>query len=91
MAESPEEITVTVAETASDALGTPIEELPPLSEAIDLEGLEAVVARPTEGRSSCVTVSFSYAGLRVLVRSGHTVFVQPISDRNEEAPDRTHP
>jgi hypothetical protein len=36
---SSEEPLVTIAEAVSDALNTPIEELPPLSQSIDLEGL----------------------------------------------------
>lgn len=64
-----------IAEAASDALETPMEELPPLSTAIDLDGLDAVI---TNSQSNDVTVIFSYAGLRVLVHSSNTVYVRPL-------------
>lgn len=66
-----------IARAVSDALETPIEELPPLSTAIDLDGLDAVI---TNSRSSDVTVTFSYAGLRVLIHSSNTVYVSPLDD-----------
>ena len=74
---SSEEPLLTIAESVSDALNTPIEELPPLSQSIDLEGLAAIVA---EDRSHDVTVMFSYAAHRVLVHSDNTVYVRPIQN-----------
>lgn len=64
-----------IAEAVSDALETPIEELPPLSSAIDLDGLDALI---TNSQPHDVTVTFSYAGLRVLVHSSNTVYVRPL-------------
>lgn len=81
MRNSSEEPLITIVETVSDALNTPIEELPPLSQSIDLEGLEAVV---TNNPSHDVTVTFSYAAHRVLVHSDNTVYVRPI--QNEHRP-----
>jgi hypothetical protein len=73
MGQVPEEVTVPIVETAADVLGTGVEDLPPLSESVPIDGLDAVVADPTQD----VTVTFTYAGLRVLVRSGGTVYVSP--------------
>lgn len=82
MRESSEEPLLTIAESVSDALDTPIEELPPLSQSVDLEGLAAII---TEDCSHDVTVTFSYAAHRVLVHSDNTVYVRPIQNDN---PDR---
>ena len=81
MKESLEEPLVTIAEVVSDVLDTPMEELPPLSQSIDLEGLHAVV---TNDGSHDVTVTFSYAGHRVLVHSNNTVYVRPIQNDNTD-------
>ncbi|WP_080510579.1 HalOD1 output domain-containing protein [Halorubrum kocurii] len=81
MRESSEEPLLTIAESVSEALVTPIEELPPLSQSIDLEGLAAIV---TEDRSHDVTVTFSYADHRVLVHSNNTVYVCPIQNDNSD-------
>lgn len=81
MRKSPEEPLLTIAESVSDALNTPIEELPPLSQSIDLEGLAAIV---TGDRSHDVTVTFSYAAHRVLVHSDNTVYVRPIENDNTD-------
>ena len=78
MGESAEALLVTIAEAVSDALDTPMEELPPLSQSVDLEGLRAV----TEDQSHDVTVIFSYAAHRVLVHSNKTVYVRPIQTDN---------
>jgi len=75
MGETPREIAMPIAEAVSDALGTRIEELPPLSHAIDLDGLDAVI---TNDQSDDVTVTFSYAGHRVLIHSSNTVYVRPL-------------
>lgn len=69
------DICVTVSETVSEARGESVEALPPLSEAIDTDGLDATV---TNERSHDVTVIFSYAGMRVLVHSDSTVYVRPL-------------
>ncbi|WP_164471105.1 HalOD1 output domain-containing protein [Halorubrum sp. CSM-61] len=77
MSESSEELLLSIAETVSDALSTPIEELPPLSQSVDLEGLEAIV---TDDRARDVTVTFPYAGHRVIVHSDSLVYVRPIQN-----------
>lgn len=74
-----------VTEVVSGALETPMEELPPLSHAVDLDALDALVssnANPPSG----VTVTFAYAGLYVVVRSSGTVYATPIS--RGDAPTR---
>ncbi|WP_049911075.1 HalOD1 output domain-containing protein [Halorubrum coriense] len=68
------EICVTVSETVSDALGEPVDALPPLSDAIDTDGLDAVM---TGDSSHDVTVAFSYAGMTVFVYDDSTVYVCP--------------
>ena len=82
MAKHPDKIKVLIAETASDALEVPIEDLPPLSEAINLDAIESLIRSSRTNRSSHVTVTFQYAGLWVFVCSGNTVYVQQISDEN---------
>lgn len=77
MEQAPTEITLAIAEAASDALGTPIETLPPLSESVDLDGVTAVV---TDDPSRDVTMTFLYAGLRVIVHSGFIVYARPVED-----------
>lgn len=71
-----------IAEAVSDALETPIEELPLLSDAIDPDGLDTLMSN---SRCDDITVTFSYAGLRVLVHSEDTVYVRPFhSDDNDQ-------
>lgn len=72
-------------EALSDALETPVEELPPLSEAVSLDGLKAVV---NHSASEDVTVSFPYAGLRVFVHSGGVVYVRPLAGQG--TPERSY-
>lgn len=64
------ELTVSIAETVFGSLESPPSDLPPLSDAIDLEALETLV--PADG-SPDVTVAFYYEGLRVFVHSGGVV------------------
>lgn len=59
------------------AAETPIEELPPLTDAIDPDGFEALV---TGDPSHDVTITFAYAGQRVLVHADKTIYVRPIRD-----------
>lgn len=70
------EIAVPLAETVFGSLETPASDLPPLSDAIDLDALENLV--PADGPPD-VTVAFSYEGLRVFVHSGQVVCVRSIS------------
>lgn len=83
-----DEITVTVSEAVADALATPIEELPPLSNAIDLDALGAIVSSKTNARPPDVTVRFEYLGLEVFVHSGGMVYAQPISPVSDEPVNR---
>lgn len=78
------DVCVTVSETVSDVLDEPVDALPPLSDAIDTDGLDAVV---TDDRSHDVTITFSYAGLSVFVRSDATVYVRPKRAPTEYSPD----
>lgn len=74
MAQTHDETLLAVLEAVSNRLGTPVDDLPPLSESISLDGLEAVTE---SGKPDDVTVGFSYAGLRVFVHSGEFVYVRP--------------
>lgn len=80
------DISVTVSETVSDALGEPVNALPPLSDAVDTDGLDAVV---TDDQSQDVTITFSYAGMSVFVRSDSTVYVRPQEPPSGD-PSHTH-
>lgn len=71
------ELVVAVTEAVSDALGVPVEEVPPLAESIDPEKLDVVV---TDESSRDVLLAFSHAGLRVFVHSTNTVYVRPVRD-----------
>lgn len=72
-------MSVIVVETICDALETPVEELPPLSNQIDLDALDGLMSVAETEPSSDVTVSFTYAGLHVMVFSNKTVYVRPIN------------
>ncbi|MGM0370889.1 MAG: HalOD1 output domain-containing protein [Halobacteriota archaeon] len=76
MAEHYDRVLLLITEAVSDMLGRPIEELPPLSESINLEGLDAVMSHT----ASDVAVIFSYAGLRVFVHSEGFVYVRPMCE-----------
>lgn len=78
-----DEVTVSVVETTSAAVGAPIEELPPLSERIDVDALNEIIPSTPADRPPYVTVTFSYAGLSVAVRAGNTVSVSPIRGEHE--------
>lgn len=80
-----EDICVTVSETVSDALGEPVDALPPLSDAIDTDGLSAMV---TDDQSHDVTVMFSYAGMRIVVCPDSTVYVHPLRASRTDSPDK---
>lgn len=71
------ELTMGIAETVSRALDKPIEELPPLSESISLDGVDAVVSHSS---SDDVQITFTYAGLRVFIDSGQTIYAEPIHE-----------
>lgn len=83
MGETPSEISIPIAEAVSDALEAPIEELPPLSGAIDLDGLNALMSN---SRCDTIVVTFSYAGLRVLVHSADTIYVRPFDGEDTLTP-----
>lgn len=80
MEETEKEVSVRVCESVSEAMQEPMEALPPLSDAINLDGLDAIV---TGDLTHDVTVTFSYAGMRVLVHSGSTIYVRPIREGTE--------
>jgi hypothetical protein len=71
-----------IIEAVSDAVGAPSGTLFPLSEAIDFDGLDTIVSSEP---SHDVTITFRYAGRRVLVYSNETIYVRPLQEpcRNE--------
>lgn len=77
MEEAQREASVLVCETVAESLEQPMETLPPLSNAIKPDALDSIVS---EDSTHDVTVTFAYAGMRVLVNSGHTVYVQPLRE-----------
>jgi|GEM_PF-425388 hypothetical protein len=81
MEESPSEITIPIANAASTVLGTPVEALPPISESISLDALNELVSDDTSA-----DVTFTSAGLHVLVHSGGTVYVRPTEDEMDRRP-----
>jgi|AntRauTorcE11898_2_1112593.scaffolds.fasta_scaffold04656_2 hypothetical protein len=72
-----------VTKVVSDALETPMEELPPLSHAVDLDALDELVSSNASPRLSGVTVTFTYAGLNVVVLSCGTIYATPITHGDE--------
>lgn len=87
----PNEITVTVCETAAEVLETSFEELPPLSDAIDTDALCAIVSSRTNAPPPHVTVAFDYAGLEIFVSSDNMVYAQPISSPERVGKQRSYP
>lgn len=79
------EITLPVIEGVSDALETPMEDLPPLSDAIDLDALDTVASSDPPAD---VLVTFAYAETRVLVYSQDTVYVRPMEGETGVSVDR---
>lgn len=81
----PDETTLTVVKTVSDVLGVSDDELPPLSNSIDLDALDAAVSNDPVAN---VVVKFTYAGLRVTVSSRQTATARPIDSRTALAQKR---
>lgn len=79
-----QEIAVPVSETVFESLERRVDELPPLSDAIDLEGLDSSI--PTEATPE-VTVAIRYAGLRVVVHSGRAICVSADRSAGSDRPD----
>ena len=80
-----DETTLTVVKTVSDVLGVAHDELPPLSNSIDLDALDAAV---TDDPAANVVVKFTYAGLRVTVSSRETASARPIDSGTDLAQKR---
>jgi hypothetical protein len=72
-----QEIAVPLSEAVFASLEQPAADLPPLSDAIDLDALERLV--PAEATPE-VTVAFSYQGLDVYIHSGRTICVRAGAD-----------
>lgn len=83
MGMSPDDVLTTVTELVSDATGRPIEDLPPLTTALDPGAFTELVTN-----SHDVAVTFTYAGQRVFVHSETAVYVQPIYDEEDVSVDR---
>jgi hypothetical protein len=74
---------VAITGVVSEALETPLEELPPLSRRIEIDALERLVSSPASARPPGVLVTFEYAGLTVVVHSCGIVYAEPIDDSGE--------
>lgn len=83
MARNADRALVLVTEAVADALDVGIDELPPLSESISLDGLDSIVSE----RAADASVTFSYAGLRVFVHAEGLVYVRPTSESGTAGPD----
>ena len=79
-----DEMSLQISETVSALNGTPIDELPPLSTAIDVDALDAIVPSDGEESPTEVAVTFDYAGARVFVHSGNTIFARPIDSVRDD-------
>lgn len=80
-----EEIILRISEAVSEALEIPIYELPPLSDVIDPDGLDAIVSTTEDASSRAVTVRFEYAGLELFIHSDDIIYVQPIDQVPENS------
>ena len=87
MGHHPPELTIRIIEAVGDASETPIEDLPPLSNSINIGAATDVV---TDDPSHDVTITFAYAGMRVLIHSNTTVYVSPISDERSPSVDKAY-
>lgn len=72
-----DEIVLQVTEAVSKESGTPVEGLPILYDTIDVDALGALMA---DSPANDITVSFTYAGLHVIVHSDWTVDVRPLQN-----------
>lgn len=79
------EIILRVSEAVSDALETPVDELPPLSDVIDPDGLDAIVSTTEDPPSRSVTLRFEYAGVELFIHSDDIIYVQPIDQVPENS------
>lgn len=81
-----EDVTTTVVLAVSDVTGTPVDELPPLYDAVDPDALSTLFQPRCDADDSPgpgTQVTFSMAGCVVSVRGGR-VFVTPESDPTDE-------
>lgn len=69
------ETVVSIIQMVADASDTRVEALPPLTDIIDPDALDTIATSDLPGD---VTVTFTYTGRDVLVRSGNTVYVKPV-------------
>lgn len=75
---SPNDISTTVVEKVARSKGVDHTELPALSEVIDPDALDALFSGPVSGngsRSQLPVVEFTYADLKVVVRSADDIEV----------------
>jgi len=76
--DSVHDLSTTVVSAVSDAVDVPPLELPPLSDAIDADALNALFRREIGGTPD--SISFTYVGCRVTVRGDGTVTVADAAD-----------
>jgi len=72
-----------VTETVSEAVETPVTELPPLSRVIDPDALNRLVSHAESSEPPELTIAFEYTGLTVVVHASGMVYTTPIDDRGD--------
>jgi hypothetical protein len=78
MGTPPNDVISAVSEEAACTLDIPIHELPPLSDVLDPDALDNLLASTASFQSPGITVSFRYAGLDVFIHSQEVICVQPV-------------
>lgn len=85
MDQPPDNIGVTIAEMAASHHGVPVEMMPPISETIDPDALETMINPGRTDPAPDLYLSFTYASLRVQLRSDETVIVTSQRDERDDS------
>lgn len=83
MDQSPDHIGVKIAEMAASHHGVPVDMMPPISETIDPDALEAMVNPGRADPAPDLFLSFTYASLQVQLRSDEAIYVTPHSGESD--------
>lgn len=74
-------LSISIVRSVAAHSNTPVEELPPLTDTIDPDALDALVDSMATG-----SVAFPYAAHVVTVAADGTVDVRPVAERTDNAP-----
>lgn len=85
MERSRDHIGVTIARMAAAHHGVPADTLPPISESVDPDALEAMIDPGRTAQQSDLHLSFTYASLQVQLRSDETVIVGARRDERDDS------